>query len=207
MEGVGEIINPGVVLSVAQSPIVEAPAMAVGPSMEVMQTGPQIPEVAEQLDSPSPDEAGSSAQSTQEILDLAKDKGYDAAFEKMAQGDFEAQPENEIVESETESASQIVEAEEVSPEELETRVQALEGRVSSLLQENMKLRQDVNAMKDLYAFTLEELLAFAALLRKKLEGEEDKGLLDVLITLIGKLFQAVLEPEIVTGGASKSKAT
>lgn len=202
MEGVGEIMNPGVVLSVVQVPIVEAPTMTVGPSMEVMQAGPQMPEVVERLDSPKPEGVGSMAQSTQEILDLAKDKGYDAAFERMAQGGFgEKLPGEEADEA-------GIDSQEEPTDQIADRVQILEGKVSELMQ--LKLDSSIIAARmklELQNFTIEELLALAAILKKKLDKDkEDKGLLDVLITLMGMLLQAMIEPEVITGEETNNKA-
>ena len=53
---------------------------------------------------------------------------------------------------------------------------------------------------ELQGLTLEELLALALILQKKLEKEkEDKGLLDTLIAFIGMLFQAMIEPGVIVG--------
>lgn len=199
MEGVGQIMNPGVVLSVAQTPIAEAPAMVVGPSMEVMQS-PQMPEV-EPLDAPKL-ETEVRTQSAQEILDLAKDEGYDVAFEKMAQGDFG----EELPGEEADGAG--IDSQEEPTDQIEERVQILEGKVSELMQ--LKLDSSIMAAKmklELQNFTIEELLALAALLKKKLDKDkEDKGLLDVLITLMGMLLQAMIEPEVITGEETNNKA-
>jgi hypothetical protein len=197
MEGVGQIMNPGVVLSVAQVPIVEAPSMAVGvgSSMEGMQTGPQISEVASQFDSPKPEEVGSRDQSTREILDLAKDKGYDAAFEKMAQGDFGEKVDGESIDP----------MQEEPTNQIEDRVQILEEKVSELLQlkENSAKMAEKMAF-ELQALTLEELIALAIVLQKRLEKEkEDKGLFDALIALMGMLLQAMVEPEVIGEGFAK----
>ena len=208
MEGVGQIMNPGVVLSVAQAPIVEAPSMAVGPSMEGMQPALSIPEVAKSGGvSRFGEEAGERKEVAQNILDVAKNEGYDAAFERMAGGNFEKMPQEEFVEEGLELLQDKTGLEK-QPEEMDARVQALENRVSALLNENIGLRKDIAVMKDLYAFTLEELLAFAILLRKRLEGktEEDRGLIDILFSLIGKLFQAMVEPEVITGEEAREKA-
>lgn len=190
MEGVGQIMNPGVVLSVAQTPIAEAPAMVVGPSMEVMQS-PQMPEV-EPLDAPKL-ETEVRTQSAQEILDLAKDEGYDAAFEKMAQGDFGEELPGE------EADGLGIDSQEEPTDQIEDRVQILKGKVSELLQlKENSAKMAEKMVLELQALTLEELLALAIILQKRLEKEkEDKGLFDALISLLGMLLQAMVEPEVI----------
>lgn len=195
MEGAGTIMSAGVVQSVSQAPAIEAPRM------EEIQHAPHVPEVAEQFGVPKPEAVEGRNRAAQGILDVAKDEGYDAAFEEMARGDFGEKAQEEFAEERIEGQLEEIAPETEHVEHIEDRVQILEGQVSHIMQlQDASLRM-VEIMKlELQGLTLEELLALALILKKKLEKEEeDKGIIDALISIIGKLFQAMVEPEVITG--------
>lgn len=192
MEGARQIMSVGIPQSIAPAVSAEAPKMRMAGG-EVK--GRAVHEAVKH--EKGKDEEREAVSTS--ILESAKGEGYDAAFEKMASGDFgqEIQEEPEEVESENDS------------EDIENRVEVLERQVLKLSADSARMTEYMKRFPELLGLTYEELLALALILKKKLEkdeDEEDKGLLDALLAIIGKLFQSMADPGVIIGEEPEKRA-
>ncbi|OIP57407.1 MAG: hypothetical protein COX79_00410 [Candidatus Levybacteria bacterium CG_4_10_14_0_2_um_filter_36_16] len=136
------------------------------------------------------------------LFDSAKSEGADIALEKFAGDGFEEdeesmktdknQPQEEIRDGDVEKES--------NP--LDQKVEDLESRVSELLSKNADLTERLEKTQehlDMILKTGYELVQVLKVLKKLIEEEKDekkkKSLLEILILLMGRLLQEVIDPE------------